>query len=144
MRQLRRSGVRFQSAWNHQRGASESPGRLGRSDCFRGRSQSRVINTTNMLDTRRRFTARKTKGVLAKACRHRPVLSLNNILEQDHRAIKRRVNAQRHFRLFSSARKTLEGYEATHRIRKGQARWLKTGDVEARAQLISKLFGLAI
>ncbi len=28
----------------------------------------------------------------SRRCRHRPVQYLNNILEQDHRAIKRRVN----------------------------------------------------
>ena len=36
----------------------------------------------------------KKEGTLRKRCRHRPVVQyLNNILEQDHRAIKRRVNA---------------------------------------------------
>ena len=46
---------------------------------------------------------------------------LNNVLEQDHRAIKRRVNASQHFRSFCAARRTLAGYEAIHMIRKGQA-----------------------
>ena len=40
---------------------------------------------------------------------------------QDHRAIKRRVNASQHFRSFCAARRTLAGYEAIHMIRKGQA-----------------------
>jgi transposase-like protein len=53
--------------------------------------------------------------------RHRPVPYLNNVLEQDHRAIKRRVNASQHFRSFCAARRTLAGYEAIHMIRKGQA-----------------------
>ena len=30
--------------------------------------------------------------------KHRPVQYLNNVLEQDHRAIKRRVKASQHFR----------------------------------------------
>jgi transposase-like protein len=42
---------------------------------------------------------------------------LNNVLEQDHRAIKRRVNASQHFRSFCAARRTLAGYEAIHMIR---------------------------
>jgi transposase-like protein len=33
-------------------------------------------------------------------CRHRPVQCLNNILEQDHRAIKRWVQAKQGFREF--------------------------------------------
>src|ERR1022692_86630 len=35
-----------------------------------------------------------SEGTLRNRCRHRPVQYLNNILEQDHRAIKRRVNAK--------------------------------------------------
>jgi transposase-like protein len=45
---------------------------------------------------------------------------LNNILEQDHRAIKRRVNAKQGFREFQAARRTIQGYEAIHMIRKGK------------------------
>ena len=63
----------------------------------------------------------KAEGALAEDCRHRPVPYLNNVLEQDHRAIKRRVNASQHFRTFWGAWRTLAGYEAIHMIRKGQA-----------------------
>jgi DDE domain len=48
---------------------------------------------------------------------------LNNVLEQDHRAIKRRVLASQHFRSFWGAWRTVAGYEAIHLIRKGQACW---------------------
>jgi hypothetical protein len=40
----------------------------------------------------------KAEGALEENCRHRPVQYLNNVLEQDHRAIKRRVRASQHFR----------------------------------------------
>src|SRR3977135_2292128 len=40
----------------------------------------------------------KGEGDLTEDCRHRPVPYLNNVLEQDHRAIKRWVNASQHFR----------------------------------------------
>src|ERR1700757_445325 len=63
----------------------------------------------------------KAEGALAQDCRHRPVPYLNNVLEQDHRAIKRRVNASQHFRSFWGAWRTIAGYEAIHMIRKGQA-----------------------
>jgi transposase, IS6 family len=43
---------------------------------------------------------------------------LNNIIEQDHRAIKRRVNAKQGFREFHAARRTLQGYEAMNMMRK--------------------------
>jgi transposase, IS6 family len=68
---------------------------------------------------------------------------LNNILEQDHRAIKRRVKAKQSFREFYAARRTLAGYEAIHMIRKGQARWVSHDDVRRQNQFIDQLFELA-
>jgi transposase-like protein len=44
---------------------------------------------------------------------------LNNILEKDNRAIKRRLNAKQGFRGFQPACATIQGYEAMHMIRKG-------------------------
>jgi transposase-like protein len=68
---------------------------------------------------------------------------LNNILEQDHRAIKRRVNAKQGFREFQAARRTIQGYEALHMIRKGQARWVAGNDLLLQIQFIDSLFELA-
>ena len=45
---------------------------------------------------------------------------LNNILEQDHRFIKRITGQMLGFKAFHSASATLEGIETTHMIRKGQ------------------------
>jgi transposase, IS6 family len=45
---------------------------------------------------------------------------LNNLLEQDHRAIKRRVKAKQGFRAFDAARRTLAGYEAINMMHKGR------------------------
>lgn len=45
---------------------------------------------------------------------------LNNIVEQDHRAIKRRCAAMLGFKSFSTAAITLAGIELAHRIRKRQ------------------------
>ena len=75
--------------------------------------------------------------------RTRPVQYLNNILEQDHRAIKRRVKAKQSFREFQAARRTIEGYEAMHMIRKGQARWVSDDDIRKQNQFIDKLFDLS-
>jgi transposase-like protein len=68
---------------------------------------------------------------------------LNNVLEQDHRAIKRRVKAKQGFREFQAAQRTIQGYEAMHMIRKGQARWVNGSDVRRQNQFINQLFGLA-
>jgi transposase-like protein len=45
---------------------------------------------------------------------------LNNLIEQDHRAIKRRCASTGGFKSFDSAAITLAGIELAHRIRKGQ------------------------
>jgi transposase-like protein len=85
----------------------------------------------------------KVKGTLRRRFRHRPVQYLNNVLEQDHRAIKRRVKAKQGFREFHAARRTIQGYEAMHMIRKGQARWVSGSDVRRQIQFISRLFEVA-
>ncbi len=75
--------------------------------------------------------------------RHRAAQYLNNILEQDHRAIKKRIRAKQHFPRFGCARRTIQGYEVMHKIRKGQVRWVKKGDVRAQNQFIDRVFCLA-
>ena len=85
----------------------------------------------------------KKEETLRKRCRHRTVQYLNNILEQDHRAIKRRVNAKQRFREFQAARRTIQGYEAIHMIRKGQVRWVAGDDLLRQIQFIDSLFDLS-
>ena len=50
----------------------------------------------------------------------RQVKYLNNIVEQDHRAIKRVTRPMLNFKSFRSARCVLAGIELMHLIRKGQ------------------------
>src|SRR5260370_2893118 len=83
----------------------------------------RVINTDKHNGYPPAIVNLKRTGALSKKCQHRPVQYLNNILEQDHRAIKRRCRASQWFRSFGSARRTIAGYEAIHMIRKCQAAW---------------------
>jgi len=81
----------------------------------------RVINTDRHAGYPLAIAQLKAEGVLEEDCQHRPVQYLNNVLEQDHRAIKRRVHTSQHFRSFWGAWRTIAGYEAIHMIRKGQA-----------------------
>src|ERR1700758_4697240 len=83
----------------------------------------RVINTDEHAGYPPAIVRLKAEVALEEHCRHRPVQYLNNVLEQDHRAIKRRVRASQHFRSFWGAWRTIAGYEAIHMIRKGQACW---------------------
>ena len=75
-------------------------------------------------------------------CRCRTCPYLNNIVEQDHRAIQRRVNASQGFRSVEGAWRTIQGYEVLHMIRKGQVRWLRKEDVVGQVQLVNETLGL--
>jgi transposase, IS6 family len=67
---------------------------------------------------------------------------LNNVIEQDHRFVKRRVNPGLGFGAFATAERTIQGYEAMHMLRKGQIEGLAKGDVLTQNQVINQLFGL--
>jgi IS6 family transposase len=59
----------------------------------------RVINTDKHPAYPPAIVQLKDEGVLEENCQHRPVQYLNNLLEQDHRAIKRRVRAPTFFEI---------------------------------------------
>jgi transposase-like protein len=105
--------------------------------------QPRVINTDQAPIYTSAILAIKKEGTLRRRCRHRPVQYLNNIIEQDHRFIKRRVNAKQGFREFHAARRTIQGYEAMNMIRKGQVRCVRGNDIRSQIRLIEKLFEVA-
>ncbi len=65
----------------------------------------------------------------------RRIKYLNNIVEQDHRAIKRRTRPMLEFKSFWSAAVTLAGIELMHMIRKGQM--LLTGELCPARQFYS-------
>jgi transposase-like protein len=65
----------------------------------------------------------------------RQVKYLNNILEQDHCAVKRTVRPMLGFKSFRSAAATLAGIELMHMIRKGQLRM--TGKLRPAQQFYS-------
>jgi putative transposase len=65
----------------------------------------------------------------------RQIKYLNNIVEQDHRAIKRLIRPMLGFKSFRSAAVTLAGVELMHMIRKGQL--VPTGEVRPAQQFYS-------
>jgi len=67
----------------------------------------------------------------------------NHTIEQDHRFVKRRVNAGLGFGAFDTAQRTIQGYEAMHRLLKGQIEGLTKRDVRAQNRVINQLFGMA-
>ena len=67
---------------------------------------------------------------------------LNNVIEQDHRHIKRIVKPMMGFKTFNSARRTLSGIEAMNMIRKGQGKGIDQGDIVSQVEFIEALFGV--
>jgi len=103
----------------------------------------RVINVDGHPAYARAITELKQSGELGRRCRCRTASYLNNIIEQDHRFIKKRITARLGFRSAEGAWRTIEGYEAMHAIRKGQVRWVAKGDPVGQRQFIPTIFGAA-
>ena len=82
----------------------------------------------------------KKDGQLWRRSRLRQVKYLNNIVEQDHRHIKRLIDPGLGFGSFRTARRTLAGYEAMVMIRKGQVRNIGGSDIKAQAEFVAILF----
>jgi putative transposase len=73
------------------------------------------------------YNAKHRTRVVIRQCRY-----LNNIVEQDHRAVKRITRSIQGFKDFRCARIILSGIEVMHMIRKGQLR--DDGRVQSPAQ----------
>ncbi len=74
-------------------------------------------------------------GILLRQCKY-----LNNIVEQDHRAIKRITRPMLGFKSFWSARIIIAGIETMHMIRKGQADSPNGSTMSAAQQFYSLAF----
>ena len=107
-----------------------------------GHPRPRVINVDGNPSYSKVITELKRTGELGRRCRCRPVRYLNNIIEQDHRAIKRRVRASQGFRSFDSAARTIQGIETVNMIRKGPVRWLAKDDIAGQIAFVAGLLGL--
>lgn len=86
----------------------------------------------------------KVEGLLAQPCELRQRKYLNNLIEQDHRFIKRLVKPGMGFFSFETAWRTLQGYEVMNMLRKGQAQDVSKGESLKQAVFIAELFGRAI
>jgi transposase-like protein len=89
------------------------------------------------------FTSSQVEKVLPKDCTLRRVKYLNNIIEQDHRFVKKKVRASQCFKSFHTAERTVEGIEAVNMMRKGQVKRLDRNDAVAQAKFVASLFQIA-
>jgi transposase-like protein len=89
------------------------------------------------------FTSSQKEKILPHDCKLRRVKYLNNIIEQDHRFIKKKVRASQCFKSFHTAERTLEGIEAVNMMRKGQVKRLDGNDAQGQAKFVASLFQIA-
>jgi IS6 family transposase len=103
----------------------------------------RVINVDKNAAYPKAIAELKTMGILPESVPLRQIKYLNNLVEQDHRFIKRVVKPGMGFFSVESACKTLQGYESMNMIRKGQIHGVVKGDITGQVTFIAGLFGVA-
>ncbi|WP_445503454.1 IS6 family transposase [Microvirga sp. G4-2] len=86
--------------------------------------------------------AMKRDGEFWRFAKLRQVKFLNNIVEQDHRRIKRLVRPGLSFKNFVTATQTIAGYEVMAMIRKGQVVNAPANNMGAQRDFIATLFGV--
>jgi transposase, IS6 family len=103
----------------------------------------RVINVDKNPAYPKALTELKAEGTLPPHRELRQSKYLNNLVEQDHRCIKRLVKPGLGFFSFETAWRTLQGYEVMHMIRKGQVQGVEKGNCRRQITFIASLFGVA-
>jgi transposase, IS6 family len=106
-------------------------------------SSPRVINVDKNPAYPPAFEQLKEEETLLNRTQLRRCKYLNNIIEQDHRFIKRRVNPGLGFFSFNTARRTISGHETMNIIRKGQIEGVGKGDIRGQVRFVSSLFMIA-
>src|SRR5690348_8716838 len=102
----------------------------------------RVINVGKNAAYPKAIAELKVTGILPEAVELRQVKSLNNLIEQDHRFIKRLTRPGMGFFSDLAAWRTLQGFETMNMIRKGQLQGVAKGDVRSQVALVAQLFGV--
>ena len=84
----------------------------------------------------------KKEGLLPRKMLIRPVKHLNNIVEQDHRGVKKVAKPCLEFKSIQTSVKTISGIEAMHILWIGQLRRIFSAGL-SWAQIVNKFFGLS-
>lgn len=108
-----------------------------------GNPVPRVVNVDRNPAYPVAMEALKAARLLPPRVRLRQCKYLNNIVEQDHRTVKKRLRLAKGYKSFQSAWRTLQGIETMHMINKGRVRWLAKGDALGQAHFVASLFGIA-
>ncbi len=107
-------------------------------------STPRVITVDKNAAYPKAFKELKAERIMPDSCDLRQRKYLNNLVEQDHRFIKRLVKLGMGFFSFATAWRALQVYEAMNILRKGQIRGVEKRDSMKQATFIANLFGVAI
>jgi len=103
----------------------------------------RVINVDKNAAYPPALEALKAQQIVPESTQLRQVKYLNNLIEQDHRFIKRLARATLGFTTSCTAARTLAGFEIMHCLHKKQIVRLENTNAQAEAQFIARLFGVA-
>src|SRR5437763_6389993 len=107
------------------------------------KSAPRAINVDKNAAYPKAIAELKAAGILPEQVELRQVKYLNNLIEQDHRFIKRLVKPGMGSFSVETAGRTLQGYEVMNMIRKGQVYGVGKGDISGQVTFIASLFGVA-
>ena len=110
----------------------------------RHNKQPRVINVDKNLAYPPAIEELKAEKVLDNKAKIRQIKYLNNLVEQDHRGVKRITNAALGYQSFHTAYRTIRGIEIMRMIYKGQVSGVSKNDVLAEKKFIDSLFGIAV
>ncbi len=106
--------------------------------------QPRVINVDKNAAYPPAIEELKKDKVLDKKSEVRQIKYLNNLVEQDHRSVKRITNASLGYQSFHTAWRTIRGIEIMHMINKGQVESVSKKDVLEQKKFVESLFGIAV
>ena len=109
----------------------------------RSYSSPRVINVDKNPAYPPAVEQSKEEGTIPSRTQLRQCKYLNNLIEQDHRFIKRRVSPGLGFFSFNTAWRTIRRYESMNLIRKGQIAGIGRRDIQMQVRFASNLFGIA-
>ncbi len=85
----------------------------------------------------------KAAGAVPVSCELGQSKYLNNLVEQDHRFIKRLVKPGMGFFSFETAWRSLQGYGVMNMMRKGQMQEGSKEDILSQISFTASLFGMA-
>lgn len=106
-------------------------------------SSPRVINVDKNVAYPRAIEELEVESTLPQACELRQNKYLNNIVEQDHRFIKKLVNPGLGFQSFCTVIRTLIGYETMNMIRKGQMYGVAKRDILGQVKFVAQILEVA-